>query len=135
MLIMCGQCGRQHQPKECPAFGQHCAVCNKPNHFAKVCRSKKFLANRRVPNSTKKNVFTIDGQSPDTSDSDLQEEGENLLVDLLKIDGLAQHAAWMSKLLTSNGDIVCKLDTGAEANVLPVSAFNLNHPSTQRLLA
>ena len=49
-------------------------------------------------------MFTIDGQNPDTSDSDLQDEGENLLVDLLKIDGLAQHAAWMSKLLTFNGD-------------------------------
>ena len=24
---VCGQCGRWHQPKECPAFDLHCAVC------------------------------------------------------------------------------------------------------------
>lgn len=140
MMFMCGQCGRWHRPRECPAFGQHCAACNKLNHFAKMCRSKRFPAKPKVPNSNaKKNVFTVDGQNCDMSDS--QEEGENLLVDPLRIDGLAQHTAWMSKLFTSNGDIMCKLDTGAEANVLPTTAFNklstrpLLQPTTTRLTA
>ena len=139
-LIACGQCGRRHRPKECPAFGQHCAVCNKLNHFAKVCRNKRFLK-PRVPNSTKRNVFTVDDQNSGTLVSESQEEGENLLVDPLKIDGMVQHIAWMSKLLTPNGDITCKLDTGAEANVLPATAFNKLtvrpplHPTTTRLTA
>ena len=39
--FMCGQCGYQHRPKECPAFGQQCSICHRLNHFAKVCRSTK----------------------------------------------------------------------------------------------
>ena len=77
-------------------------------------------AKSRVPNFSKKNVFTVDDYSSDTDSL----EGENLLVDPLQIDGLAQQVAWLSKLTTPNGDITCKLDTGAEANVLPTTAFN-----------
>ena len=121
-LFMCGQCGRRHQPKACPAFGQQCAACHKLHHFARVCRSKKFSmsAKSRVPNFSKKNVFTVGDYSSDTDSL----EGENLLVDPLQIDGLAQQVAWLSKLTMPNGDITCKLDTGAEANVLPTAAFN-----------
>ena len=31
----CGNCGRSHPPKSCPAFGKSCNACHKPNHFAK----------------------------------------------------------------------------------------------------
>ena len=27
--IQCGQCGYKHRPKECPAFGQQCAICHR----------------------------------------------------------------------------------------------------------
>ena len=38
----CGAYGYEyHEKKECPARGKTCSVCNKPNHFAKVCRSKE----------------------------------------------------------------------------------------------
>ena len=122
-MFMCRQCGKWHRPKEFPAFGQCCAACNQLNHFARMCRSKQVTAKPKEPNSNaKKNVFTVDGQHCDMSDS--QEESENLLIDPLRIDRLAHHKAWMSGLLTSYGDIMCKLDTGPEANVLPVTVFN-----------
>ena len=37
----CTMCGndRYEKSKKCPAFGQICSACSKPNHFAKVCRS------------------------------------------------------------------------------------------------
>ena len=120
-LFICGQCGRKHKPKECPAYGQRCAACHKLNHFAKVCRSKNISPKPPMSNSHKKNVFTVDDHGSDTSASD---DGDNLLVDPLQIDGLAEHAAWLSKLTTPNGYITCKLDTGAEASVLPTTAFN-----------
>ena len=38
----CGACGYEyHDKKVCPAQGKTCRVCNKPNHFAQVCRSNK----------------------------------------------------------------------------------------------
>ena len=38
----CGNCGLPSHPygKTCPAKGQKCSACGKPNHFAPVCRSK-----------------------------------------------------------------------------------------------
>ena len=36
----CGNCGRQHKPRQCPAYGQECSFCHKANHFARVCCSR-----------------------------------------------------------------------------------------------
>lgn len=42
---MCFGCGgRNHNRKDCPAWGQTCRICNKLNHFARVCNSKKRVA-------------------------------------------------------------------------------------------
>ena len=123
VLYMCGQCGGRHKPKECPAYGRQCAVCHKLNHFAKVCRSKNFPAKSKLPSSRNKNVFTVDGHASD-SDSSVSHDSNNLFIDPLKIDGLGEHAAWLSTITTPNGNIICKLDTGAEASVLPTTTFN-----------
>jgi hypothetical protein len=38
----CPNCGYKHTKKDkCPAQGQTCKLCSKPNHFAKVCRSAR----------------------------------------------------------------------------------------------
>ena len=39
----CKNCGGNHAPKlqSCPAFGKKFLYCGKPNHFEKVCRSKR----------------------------------------------------------------------------------------------
>ena len=34
-------CGRQHNPKHCPVFGEECNKCHKLNNFQNMCRSKK----------------------------------------------------------------------------------------------
>ena len=39
--ITCKYCGKNHKPRECPAFGRICKKCHKKNHFAKVCKSPK----------------------------------------------------------------------------------------------
>ena len=38
---ICGNCGLQHDKKQCPAYGKQCRNCGKFNHFHKWCRSKK----------------------------------------------------------------------------------------------
>ena len=35
----CGNCGRVHKPRCCPAYNQKCRACGKLGHFAKVCRA------------------------------------------------------------------------------------------------
>ena len=36
----CNKCGFKHQFGKCPAAGKICNKCRKPNHFAKMCRSR-----------------------------------------------------------------------------------------------
>lgn len=43
----CENCGYRHFPKNCLAFGKQCYKCNKPNHFASMCRNR-YRSPRRV---------------------------------------------------------------------------------------
>jgi len=45
----CGNCGRQHEPKRCPAYNQKCSNCRRRGHFAKCCRKP----NRRQRSSSR----------------------------------------------------------------------------------
>ena len=40
----CDKCGLKHKPKECPAFGKQCYKCGKDNHYARLCRRAKKVA-------------------------------------------------------------------------------------------
>ena len=35
----CRNCGNNHPPSKCPAYGKECFRCKKPNHFKEFCRS------------------------------------------------------------------------------------------------
>ncbi|KAI5107408.1 hypothetical protein C0J45_3046 [Silurus meridionalis] len=37
----CNRCGTEHASRNCPAYDKQCKNCEKLNHFAKMCRSKK----------------------------------------------------------------------------------------------
>lgn len=37
--VDCQKCGRQHEPRQCPAYVALCHKCGKSNHFSKVCRT------------------------------------------------------------------------------------------------
>ena len=124
--VSCGQCGRKHKPRECPAYGQRCSICNKYNHFACVCRSKNQTPPSRPKTtpqtkSKKKLHAVVESQkSTDTEDSD----GEPLLVtDALKVHGISE-SMWLSTISVLGNKITFKLDTGAEASVLPLKVFN-----------
>ena len=72
----CRNCGGNHAAKRnsCPAFGKKCLHCGKPNHFEKVCRSKRdggrpsTRDRRRRP---RRSVQTVDPQYPTGQDDDL----------------------------------------------------------------
>lgn len=43
----CGNCGRKHKPKLCPAYGQRCTFCHKLNHFSRACRSRRIAPQQK----------------------------------------------------------------------------------------
>ena len=57
----CGQVWDMNHKAKCQPLGQTCRRCNKPNHFAKVCRS-----NLNRP-STQRSINEVDNQSMDQS--------------------------------------------------------------------
>ena len=44
----CKYCGGSHAPRQCPAYGNSCAICGKMGHFKKVCRSRRDHAVHEV---------------------------------------------------------------------------------------
>ena len=40
--ISCSRCGRRHQPRRCPTWRKTPGNCRGLNHFAAMCKTKKF---------------------------------------------------------------------------------------------
>ena len=56
----CYRCGYQwpHTGNRCPAEGQTCNICSKPNHFARVCNSKEKHGIKDAVHSVRQNAQT-----------------------------------------------------------------------------
>ena len=110
----CRNCGFKHQPRQCSAYTKTCYKCGKRNHFAAVCRS---ILNTR-PNARQVNEVT----TGTTSQSDPS------ILQVYSISGRKKRNFVGSKMRSTvqvNGTHMCtfKLDTGAEANILPFDLY------------
>ena len=109
----CGCCGKQHRPKECPAYGKMCDLCHKPNHFTKVCRTRQHQKQTQTGHHKPKNKKKVD--AIEESESETSDEGStSLFIDPLRIEGITKQSAWLSTVTTECGNVTFKLDTGAE---------------------
>ena len=108
----CKYCGyaRHGTPQECPAKGRACSNCQKRDHFAAVCRSKRVAA------------------ISDRESENLSEPGEpGFLLEA------GQEDEWVVKLSMQNVDVRLKVDSGADVNVLAQHQYRkLPRPPTLR---
>ena len=139
----CGNCGRVHPPQQCPAFGKSCRSCGLKNHFERLCR--KTNQNQASTSSrgrgrgnfgrgggqnskfskSGRNVHIVeDTQEEDTRYADSFEELFINAVNSQKQVGL-DDAQWHITLpLGPKNDKMCfKIDTGAQANVIPYHLY------------
>lgn len=88
---VCIYCGLTHPPRKCPAYGKKCNNCDKPNHYAAVCKTKAVRELKYADDST------------------------------LYIDSLEhmEHGKWMQTIRIDDLLIDFKIDTGSDINVLP----------------
>ena len=120
----CKFCAGSHQRGNCPAYGQKCNKCHRKNHFARCCRQK--VDNIRddqnnSPESSDDSDFCL--ESVIVSDSDvLPDYQEALKVDTVSSDIATGH--WSVTLNSGSQDILFKIDTGAQVNVLPKHIYN-----------
>lgn len=102
----CQNCGREHAPKNCPAYGKQCNACRKFNHFARCCRSKKTGQVSRTDS-----VITTDGNP-------LVEAG------LFAFEVTEARSEELYVTAQLNGtEVSLKVDTGASCNTLPVKIY------------
>ncbi|CAH0730973.1 unnamed protein product, partial [Brenthis ino] len=101
----CRRCQNLHGPRECLAFGKVCKKCGLKNHFAISCRVKK-------------NVKLVRCQSESNSES-----GDDNLYCNMVLSQSKSKSEWVETILIENLPIKCKLDTGADISIMPLSIF------------
>ncbi|KAL9973467.1 hypothetical protein ACROYT_G019932 [Oculina patagonica] len=103
----CKRCGTLHAPRKCPAYGKICLKCKNRNHVASQCLTK--------------NVYLVESDQaaqPIVEDVELEE----LFIGQVQKDDHGQE--WKASLQVNNNMVEFKLDTGAQANVIPSDVFN-----------
>ena len=119
----CGYCERPHAKgkNNCPAYGKICKRCGKKNHFQIVCSQRRKQARVRA-----EAVYT----------DKYQEEyagNEEECVNLHDIGQITQSDVsvnevncrdWTEVIKVNNINLLCKVDTGAQANVMSKYVLN-----------
>jgi hypothetical protein len=108
----CYFCGGIYGPgHSCPAKGKTCSKCRKLNHFAKVCCSKVVNA---IENDERNQI------------AETAEEDEILLY-AVQQDG-SKDEAFVPLKINNQTTVSFKIDTGAQANIIPQHYFDLLAP-------
>ena len=123
----CSYCGKNHRRGECPAYGKKCAFCGGKNHFDTVCYKKRNGSKR---NKKKKiNAINHDSSSVEVDSSSNPDNANQLFIGSLSlhhgesnmnIDSVNLRE-WRETVNMNGTNIQCKIDTGAECNVISES--------------
>ena len=99
---------------------EKCDLCNKPNHLAKVNRTRHQKQLQSSQQKQKVNAI----EEPE-SESDTSDEGPtSIFINSLRIKGKTKQSIWLSTISSECENVSFKLDTGAEAIVKPAQEFN-----------
>ena len=114
-VLKCKYCGKSHRraKEECPAWGKKCLKCNKANHFASQCRSRK---------NTEKGKIGGVGELLDSEDEETEYVDYVLTVKEESIMSVAEAKfpkRVFAHLIVNDTIVKFQLDTGAAVNVLP----------------
>ena len=136
----CRKCGLtwSHKTGPCPAKGQTCRECGKPNHFARMCLSKTATKHPQPPKGHGKTsrIRQVSVQESDTSSSD-----DEYLYTLGQ--GVTSAKTPTVPVQISGVAVDMIVDTGASVDIVDEATFNkINHsknvqlqPPTKRLFA
>lgn len=135
----CRQCGNPpHEAAQtCPAKNQTCRRCGKSNHYARMCHSRpppqqqqqqksshqprrrsRSRARRGSSRDRDASVNVVAGDVDDVESSDcFIGVGATSDVDDAEL-------SWWETVLINGSRVRCKLDSGAEGNVMSVGTFN-----------
>ncbi|KAG8173419.1 hypothetical protein JTE90_002013 [Oedothorax gibbosus] len=104
---LCSRCGRQHQPRQCPAYGKTCNNCSMINHFASVCRQPRQQSSNKQQQHRVSAINTQDVSN----------------IAYIGALSTSNERDWLQQVQVNDYPVVFKLDTGAQVNVLTNTLF------------
>ena len=113
-----------------PRFWKLCKKCEKCNHFAKVCRSKQAKRVENVDKESERDSSdeNTNGFFVDTVSQSENPQSQNKTTDkqynIEMRSNQDDQTAWFISINTSGSDINYKIDTGAQANIIPQCLYN-----------
>lgn len=110
----CTKCGRSHEINKCPAFGRECNFCKIKNHFSNMCRKKK---------QSNKNNKVNEIQNTEQINVVNKINDNFLFIGSVEVNEINNNR-WFSVLEINKKEIKLKIDTGAQANILPLKLYN-----------
>ena len=119
---VCRRCGNRHghDKQQCPAYGSTCGKCSTLGHFNKCCKTK---VDGRDIHKPKKRVYTVHCNSSGESDNEVFCLESVTVGDVAMREGTSSRDAWYPKIRMAGSMVKVKLDTGAEASVLPMRIY------------
>ena len=100
----CSRCSRSHAARRCPAYGKTCNLCKGRNHYASCCQSSEAIC--KVKDERKMPYQNDDFDVLDVT-----------------IGNISSDRDWIMKANIAGKDINFKIDTGSQANLMPLSLF------------
>ena len=110
----CYFCGEYSPLHKCPAKGKACSNCDELNHFAKVCKSNR------------KTVNLINQEACRNKDDDIFIDTVNI-IDSVNMDK-GEDQPYVKLMVNGRARITFKIDTGAQANIIPERNFKTLKP-------
>ncbi|KAG8175794.1 hypothetical protein JTE90_013347 [Oedothorax gibbosus] len=104
---LCSRCGRQHQPRQCPAYGKTCNNYSMINHFASVCRQPRQQSSNKQQQHRVSAINTQDVSN----------------IAYIGALSTSNERDWLQQVQVNDYPVVFKLDTGAQVNVLTKTLF------------
>ena len=123
--INCQSCGTNHPPRSCPAYQKTCFKCGKKNHFASMCRS----SNSNTARSARRFIQQCNVDPCPNNAKEFDDTQGYLSLTIGAVDQFTPESTMRSPITLQGTSIIAvvvdfKLDTGADANVLPLSLYN-----------
>ena len=117
----CKYCGMLHKRCKCPAYGKTCLKCKKFNHFASVCLSTQ----KRIDLTQAHFQLQYESDSDDffIGIIDQTEKNDNTFEENTNVSNVKERD-WFISVKSNGSQIRYKMDTGVQANVLPLSIYN-----------
>ena len=132
LKLGCKRCGYKHRIRNCPAFGKRCHKCNEKGHFMKMCAKR---INQIAYEQEQEDVLEDSDSDPGLFSSYQVNHltiTPNLFMSESNINSIVND--WIESIDINEHKLNCKIDTGAQSNVISSDILNKITNSNQTVL-